>query len=73
MESIMRKRRDLGRGIAAGQIYTVPELARELKIGSQTIYNKLSKGESLPKCFRVGNKVRFRGQEILSFIEEQLP
>lgn len=63
----------INESIVPGAVYNVPELAKLLKIGSQTVYNKLSKGENLPKCFRVGNKVRFRGKEIISFIEEQLP
>ena len=72
----MRRRRNISKlngSIVPGAVYNVPELAKLLRIGSQTIYNKLSKGENLPKCFRVGNKVRFRGKEILNFIEEQLP
>ena len=67
----MLRGRALRQGIVPGRIYTVPELAWILQIGKQTLYNKLSKGENLPKCFRVGNKVRFQGSSILKFIEDQ--
>ncbi len=69
----MAQRRDLGRGIAAGQIYTPEQLAALLQVGKQMIYNKLSRGEKLPRCFRVGNRVRFMGSDVVKFIEEQMP
>ena len=71
----MRRRRDISKrngSIVPGAVYNVPELAGVFGLATQTVYNKLSKGESLPKCFRVGNQVRFRGVEIIKFIEEQL-
>jgi excisionase family DNA binding protein len=69
---MMRKRRDMGNDIVRGQIYTPSELAEVLKVGKQTIYNKLSKGEKLPKCFRIGSRVRFTGAAIQEFIMEQM-
>ncbi len=68
----MARRRDLGNDIVRGRIYTVPELAKMLKIGEQTLYNKISKGEKLPKCFRIGNRVRFTGAAVQEFIMEQM-
>ncbi len=57
--------------IMPGMVYTVPELASCLRIANQTVRNKLSRGENLPKCFRVGNQVRFLGKDILQFIADQ--
>lgn len=67
----LRDRRDMGRGIAAGRVYTPEQLAELLQVGKQTIYNKLSLGQRLPKCFRVGSRVRFMGSDVLAFIREQ--
>ena len=55
--------------IYANAVYTVPEVADLLRIGKPTIYNKLSRKEPLPKHFKVGNRVRFMGKDILEFIE----
>ena len=68
----MRKRKDLGNDIVKGRIYTVQELAKIMKIANQTLYNKLSKGEKLPKHFRIGNRVRFTGAAVQEFIMEQM-
>lgn len=67
----MRERRILSPEIVAGKIYTVPETARILRLCSGTVYNKIHKGDKLPKCFRVGNKVRFQGKAIQDFIDMQ--
>ncbi len=69
----MRQRRDLGNDIVKGRIYTPTEFAKIMKIAEQTVYNKLSKGEKLPKHFRVGSRVRFTGAAIQEFIMEQMP
>ena len=68
----MRKRRDLGNDIVKGRIYTPAELAEILKISRQTIYNKLSRKEKLPKFFKIGGRVRFTGGAIQDFIIEQM-
>ncbi len=47
--------------LEANEIYTPAEIADLLKVGTQTIYNKLSIGKGLPEHFRVGSRVRFRG------------
>jgi predicted DNA-binding transcriptional regulator AlpA len=67
----MRQRRTNNREIVAWKIYTVPELARILRIGPGTVYNRLSRGDDLPKFFRVGRKVRFEGKAIQDFINSQ--
>ena len=54
------------------KIYTPAELAVVLQVGKQTIYNKLSIGGNLPKHFRIGSRVRFRGSDIVKFIENQI-
>jgi predicted DNA-binding transcriptional regulator AlpA len=56
----------------ATKIYTPVELAAILLLATQTIYNKLSKGQDLPKHFRVGTRVRFRGEDVIKFIENQI-
>ena len=68
----MMKRKDLGDDIVKGRIYTPPEFAKIMKIAEQTVYNKLSRGEKLPKHFRIGNRVRFTGAAIQEFILEQM-
>lgn len=69
----MRKRKNLGNCVVSGQIYTPEQLAALLQVGKQTIYNKLSRGEKLHRCFRVGNRVRFMGSDVVKFIREQQP
>lgn len=54
------------------EIYTAEETAKLLNIGKQTIYNRLSKGKGLPDHFRIGTRVRFRGADIIKFIEKQI-
>lgn len=54
------------------QIYTVVETANILRIAEQTLRTKLSKGDKLPRCFRVGTRVLFTGEEIQRFISHQI-
>lgn len=70
---MIEKSRRPEREISSGEIYTAKELAEILQISQQTIYNKISLGQKLPRHFRVGNRVRFQGYEVIKFIEEQKP
>lgn len=54
------------------QNYTVVETARILRIAVQTLRSKISNGDKLPKCFRVGRRVLFPGVEVQKFIDNQM-
>lgn len=54
------------------QNYTVEETARILRIAVQTLRSKMSNGDRLPRCFRVGRRVLFPGSEIQKFIDSQM-
>ena len=49
------------------QLYTLPEIQEALSLGRSKIYELISAGELRP--LRVGRAVRFRAQEIESFVE----
>jgi len=49
------------------QLYTLPEVQEALSLGRSKIYELI--GEGVLKPLRVGRAVRFRAQEIESFVE----
>lgn len=51
-----------------GNYVSLAELAAELKVSVQTIYDLRSKGRG-PHGFRVGNQLRFRKAEIDAWVE----
>ena len=67
-----RTKRGDGMELRKGQNYTVPETANILRIAEQTLRAKLSKGDKLPRCFRVGTRVLFTGEAIEKFISDQI-
>jgi excisionase family DNA binding protein len=53
--------------IDAGKVYTVPEAARELRIGVRTYYTRRKRGE-LPGV-EVGRRVLVPGLQLVRFLE----
>lgn len=53
------------------EIYTVQQLAKLLHLSRQSIYNMRSQGKLLPKPFKVGGAVRYRGEDVIQFIKDQ--
>lgn len=51
-----------------GNYVSLAELAAELKVSAQTIYDLRSKGRG-PRGFRVGTQLRFRESEIDAWVE----
>ena len=49
------------------QLYTLPEVQAALSLGRSKIYELIGAGALKP--LRVGRSVRFRAQEIASFVE----
>jgi excisionase family DNA binding protein len=53
-------------------VYTAEEVARLLGCSPKAVYAKVSRGQ-LPGVFRVGRSLRFRGRELLPFLEGRVP
>ena len=51
-----------------GSFVSLAELAAQLKVSSQTIYDLRSKGRG-PRGFRVGTQLRFRESEIDAWVQ----
>jgi len=49
------------------QLYTLPEVQEALSLGRSKVYELMAAGELKP--LRVGRAVRFRAQEIETFVE----
>lgn len=49
------------------QLYTLPEVQQALSLGRSKVYELMAAGELRP--LRVGRAVRFRAQEVESFVE----
>jgi len=52
------------------QLLTPQALAALLGISTQTIYNRLSLGGDLPPKFKVGRLVRFKLEDVSTWIDE---
>ena len=50
-------------------IYDIKEAAEILKTSPQTLRNRISLNKPMPKNFRLGRRVLFRGKDIIEFIE----
>jgi predicted DNA-binding transcriptional regulator AlpA len=48
------------------------ELSQILSLAEQTIYNRHSKGGSLPPCIKIGNRLRFRSSDVDTWITAQV-
>ena len=48
------------------------ELSQILSLAEQTIYNRHSKGGSLPPCVKIGNRLRFSSSDVDAWIAAQV-
>ncbi len=55
--------------IAPSQVYTIRDVAEYLKCSTRKIHRLIAGGHL--KGFKIGNQRRFKGEEILQFIERQ--
>lgn len=55
--------------IAPSQVYTIRDVAEYLKCSTRKIHRLIASGHL--KGFKIGNQRRFKGEEILQFIERQ--
>jgi len=55
--------------ITPSQVYTIREIAEYLKCSTRKIHRLIARGEL--KGFKIGNQRRFKGEEILQYIEIQ--
>jgi len=51
-------------------VYDIRETAEILKTSPQTLRNRISMNKPMPKNFRLGRRVLFRGMDIIEFIDE---
>ncbi len=57
--------------IAPSQIYTIRDVAEYFKCSTRKVHRLIATGQL--RGFKIGNQRRFKGEEILRFIEQQGP
>lgn len=57
--------------VKRNEFYSIAETAEILKVTTQSLRNMMSQNKPVPKRFRFGKRVLFKGSDILYFAEER--
>ena len=57
--------------IKANAVYTIPEVAKLLRISAPNAWMRRHKKRPMPKSFRIGRRIFTRGSAILEFMQER--